>query len=398
MRPLLSVREEETMFYDKKRKRWRGQVYYTDSDGKRHRKMIDKPTRKEALRAEEEIKGMKGLIPEKSLLFKMCAESFLKAEETEIRSSTLIHYEKIVRLHLLPFFGEKKMVKITADDIEEWKRELLKKEYSLQYLKHCFKVLRLVFRYASKKYSISDSVLLRVENFKKDPNAITEKKKLNYWTPSEFRKWYDAIEEAIEKEPDSMALEGTLVLVSIGYFAGLRKGEINALRLSDYKREKDGCYLSVNKAVTQNLRRYGTITADPKTSSSVREVRVGKYLQKILDRHLGFLKRLGVKMEDPYLVYGVGPMPNTTAEVIKDRFEKEAGIHHIRIHDLRHSFVSNLINAGIPIEQIAKVCGHSSTSVTFRIYGHLFPSTQAGMMERMDNYFDGSSVPPKEHH
>ena len=386
------------MYYDRKRKKWRAQVYFTDSYGKRHRKTVDTDTRKEAIRIEEEIKGEKGSIPEKNLLFRDCVSSFLKAEETEIRSSTLVHYEKIARLHLIPYFGDKKMAKITASEIEEWKGELYEKNYSLQYLRHCFKVLRLVFRHGARKFNIPDSVLLGISNFRKDPNAITEKRKLNYWTPAEFRRWSEAIEKAIQKEPDSMALEGTLALVSIGYFAGLRKGEINALRLSDYRKEKDGYYLSVNKAVTQNLKKYGTVTTDPKTASSVREVRVGSHLQKVLDRHLEFLERLGVTIEDPYLVYGVGPMPNTTAEVIKDRFEKEAGIHHIRIHDLRHSFVSNLINAGIPIEQIAKVCGHSSTAVTFRIYGHLFPSTQAGMMERMDKYFDGSSsLPPNEH-
>lgn len=384
------------MYYDRKRKRWRATVYYTDSNGKKHRKFLDKTTRKEAILAEEEGKERKEGFPDRNILFRDCASAYLKAEEMEIRSSTLVHYEKIVRLHLLPFFGDKRMSKITSIEISDWKGELMKKNYSLQYLKHCYKVLHLIFRFASKMYSIPDAPLLAVGNFRKDPNAITTKKKLSYWTPEEFRKWYQAIKAESDKNPDSMVLEGTLVLVSIGYFAGLRKGEINALRLSDYKKERDGYYLSVNKAVTQNLRKYGTVTTDPKTSSSVREVRVSRYLQEILDRHLGFLKRLGVKIEDPYLVYGVGPMPNTTAEKTKDHFEEVAGIHHIRIHDLRHSFVSNLINSGVPIEQIAKVCGHSSTAVTFRIYGHLFPSTQVGMMDRMDDYFrKATSVAPK---
>lgn len=48
------------MYYDRKRKKWRAQVYFTDSYGKRHRKTVDTDTRKEALRIEEEIKGKKG--------------------------------------------------------------------------------------------------------------------------------------------------------------------------------------------------------------------------------------------------------------------------------------------------------------------------------------------------
>lgn len=213
------------MFYDKKRKRWRAQVYYTDANGVRHRKTIDKLTRKEAILAEEEIKERKGGFPDLTILFKDCASAYLKAEETEIRSSTLIHYEKIVRLHLLPFFGEKRMSKITSEEISEWKKGLLEKKYSLQYLKHCYKVLHLIFRYASKMYCISDAPLLMVGNFKKDPNAITKKKKLSYWTPEEFKRWYFAIKEEADKPPDSMALEGTMVLVPSVTLPGLERAK-----------------------------------------------------------------------------------------------------------------------------------------------------------------------------
>jgi len=60
-------------------------------------------------------------------------------------------------------------------------------------------------------------------------------------------------------------------------------------------------------------------------------------------------------------------------------------VRHIRIHDLRHSFVSNLIGAGVPIETIAKASGHASTGVTFRTYGHLLPPSQSEMAQRLAN-------------
>ena len=150
------------MYYDRKRKRWRATVYYTDSNGKKHRKFLDKTTRKEAILAEEEGKERKEGFPDRNILFRDCASAYLKAEEMEIRSSTLVHYEKIVRLHLLPFFGDKRMSKITSIEISDWKGELMKKNYSLQYLKHCYKVLHLIFRFASKMYSIPDAPLLAV--------------------------------------------------------------------------------------------------------------------------------------------------------------------------------------------------------------------------------------------
>ena len=385
------------MYYDRKRKKYRAQVYFVDSDGKRHRKYLDCSTKREALLKEEEYKLKRGSLPAEEATFQAVLDDYLERSKTCLRASSLAHYARIARLHLTPTFGEKKISKITFKDIDDWKNDLTSAGYSLQYRKHCYKVLKLVFRHAFAFYSLSNPAIERSKNFRPDPNAQTKKKEIQYWTPEEFSLWLKSVEEAQEKEPDNIVLEATKVLVSIGYYAGLRKGEINALRVSDYKDRDGSKYLSVTKSIAQNLTGYGTITTNPKTSSSVREVFVDRFLAKILDGHIEFLKRIGYLDPDPYLVYGVGPLPNTTLEVTKEKFEKIAGIRHIRVHDLRHSFVSNLINAGVPIEMISKVCGHASTEVTFHTYGHLFPSSQEEMANRLDSYLSKSieKLPPK---
>ena len=61
---------------------------------------------------------------------------------------------------------------------------------------------------------------------------------------------------------------------------------------------------------------------------------------------------------------------------------KAAGVKQIRIHDLRHSHVSLLINQGFSAFEIGKRVGHSSEKVTYR-YAHLFPSKQAEMANRL---------------
>ncbi len=62
---------------------------------------------------------------------------------------------------------------------------------------------------------------------------------------------------------------------------------------------------------------------------------------------------------------------------------KETGVKKIRIHDLRHSHISLLIEMGFSAVAIADRVGHESIDITYR-YAHLFPSTQDAMVEKLD--------------
>ena len=66
-----------------------------------------------------------------------------------------------------------------------------------------------------------------------------------------------------------------------------------------------------------------------------------------------------------------------------DRGVKLSGVKRIRIHDLRHSHVSLLINMGFTVLAIADRMGHESIDITYR-YAHLFPSEQTQMAEQLD--------------
>jgi integrase len=66
-----------------------------------------------------------------------------------------------------------------------------------------------------------------------------------------------------------------------------------------------------------------------------------------------------------------------------ERGSKLAGVKKIRIHDLRHSHVSHLIELGFSAVAIADRVGHESIDITYR-YAHLFPSTQIEMANKLD--------------
>lgn len=67
-----------------------------------------------------------------------------------------------------------------------------------------------------------------------------------------------------------------------------------------------------------------------------------------------------------------------------DRGAKKSGVKRIRIHDLRHSHISLLIEMGFSAVAIADRVGHESIDITYR-YAHLFPSTQNEMADRLSN-------------
>ena len=66
-----------------------------------------------------------------------------------------------------------------------------------------------------------------------------------------------------------------------------------------------------------------------------------------------------------------------------DRGSKEAGVKRIRIHDLRHSHISLLIDMGFSAVAIADRVGHESIEITYR-YAHLFPSKQVEMAKKLE--------------
>lgn len=71
-----------------------------------------------------------------------------------------------------------------------------------------------------------------------------------------------------------------------------------------------------------------------------------------------------------------------------DRGAKVAGVKRIRIHDLRHSHISLLIDMGFSAVAIANRVGHKSVEITYR-YAHLFPSKQKEMASKLNDMNKG---------
>lgn len=119
------------------------------------------------------------------------------------------------------------------------------------------------------------------------------------------------------------------------------------------------------------------IITTPKTPKSNRVIQMPQFL---CDELQDYLKQLyGVEPDSRMF-----PISKSYLHREMDRGCKQTGVKRIRIHDLRHSHISLLIDMGFTALAIAERVGHESIDITYR-YAHLFPTRQVEMADKLDS-------------
>ena len=183
-----------------------------------------------------------------------------------------------------------------------------------------------------------------------------------FWIKEEYLKFADSM---MDKPMSFYAFE-------ILYWCGIREGELLALTPEDLNFEKST--LRVNKSY-QRLSGKDVVT-EPKTPKSIRTISMPDFLCEELQEYIETL--YGVKPTDRMF-----PVTKSYLHVEMTRGSKAQGVKRIRIHDLRHSHVSLLIEMGFSAVAIADRVGHESIDITYR-YAHLFPTKQKEIATKLN--------------
>lgn len=297
------------------------------------------------------------------------------------KRSSYVNSSYSVMKYLYGAFGKKHVEELEQKDFDLWRdclesMHLVKGNTIIHYMKELFTYIEdyhgIICKYAKRILPIHyDREVFEDEE---DFEGKREKERVVYS--------FDQCVELIRTMDEPMVKTILVVLV----FLGLRSGEVRGLKWKDIDFEKNR--LTVHRTVCSQLQLGRPRASSPKTKTSLRMMYLPKVVRQSLEE---WKKRTPFPEGDHYLFYSIrhtdGHYP-ISSQTIKRRIDEGARLLHypqIDIHELRHSFATNLFESKqAGIKDISLTLGHSSTKVTEEVYIHIKEHEREKVAEIVD--------------
>ena len=316
---------------------------------------------------------------EKAPSFDTYADRWLKDyARIECKTSTADGYEGVLGQYLRPRFGKKRLDEIKRDDVKALINDLIGEDLSRNTIRNTLCVIRGLLSYAIEEGLLESNPAARLGRFTR--SAKTAEAKGIALTTKEVQQFLKAAREICpEYYP--------LFLMAVR--AGLRRGELVAVQWGDLQLGEDADHSDRFILVQHNyVRREHTTTK----SKKARRVDLSRELRRVLvelrDKRLLEAYLEGKNNISDELVFrspeGVILDPDNLYHRFFLPVLAKAGIRKIRLHDLRHTFGSLLLQNGASIVYVKEQTGHSSIQVTVDTYGHLIPGANVSFVDRLD--------------
>jgi len=262
------------------------------------------------------------------------------------KPSTLRGYEQALRAYVLPEIGAAKLQELRRQDIQLLADELARSDIRPATVRNALLPLRAICRRALARGDIQVNPTTAIEI------PAVRSIRMRIATPAEA-------ELLIQAAP-----EQDRVLWATAFYAGLRRGELQALRWADVDLAEGVLRIERSWDV-----KAGAI--DPKSIAGRRKVPIAAVLRDLLVEH---------RMSIPDgLVFGRPdgrPFSTSAVSLRAKQAWKAAGLRPITLHECRHTFASLMIAAGVNPKALQTFMGHASITVTLDRYGHLFPGSE----------------------
>lgn len=274
--------------------------------------------------------------------------TYISTLPNQNKESVIYDKRNTFELYILPKFKNLTIDKLTKEELYRWQDDLwsTKNPRNNEYYS---------YQYLSKTRTYFNSFLSWVENRYNYPNHFktipipknrTSKTEMQIWTKEEFEQFIAVVDNPMYK---------TLFIML--FYTGRRKGEVLALTTEDIKSDR----ISFNKTVTRKTLDDSPYKITSTKNEKKQSTLICKPLKKALQEYEGGY---------PFYFGGDRPLPdNSVTRVFQDYVEK-AKVKRIRMHDLRHSFVSRCISLGAPLTVVAELIGDTLEQV-YRTYAHL---------------------------
>ena len=357
-------------YKDEKTGKWFAKFYYTNWQGiKKQKWKRGFATKKEALGFERDFLEKQSANPD--ITFQNLYEIYMEDMTARLKQSTLLTKKTVLQTHILPFFGNKPINEIKASDVRRWQAKLMSSpnNYSQTYLKKINTELNSIINYAKRFYDLNTNPCGKAGTIGK-----AKAEEMHYWTYDE----YIAFREGVKDKSLSY------ICFEVLYWTGMREGELLALSPADI--DLDNKTISINRTY-QRIEGKDVFTS-PKTRKSKRKIPIPDFLCQELSDYIQSRYMLDA---DERLF----PVTKSYLSHEMIRGCKNTGVKKIRIHDIRHSHASLLINQGCDALMLADRLGHEKVSTTLNTYSHLFPHKQQELVHSLESLQATDSPTPE---
>lgn len=273
------------------------------------------------------------------------AERYFLVHADRLRARTVVGYrENYARW--APYLAPGLQLHAITSDAIALGMNAIAKAVSAHTANNAFRFLRIVLNYAGRESWITQHPHKRVKLLK------TVAKPATWWSPEEVRKVLDTA------KADTLHPRDAVLVFALGLYLGLRRGEMDRLRWEDLTTDGDRPVACVRSTAN-----------NPTKSGKTRYVPICRELREILNplrQPSGYVLRPENSAKGKWLY-------RFEFDQLFDRIVRNAGVRRIRVHDMRHTWVSIMLGKGISLFKVSRWLGHADIRVTQEVYAHLAP-------------------------
>ncbi len=341
-------------YKDEKTGTWYCKFYYTDWQGNKKQKL------KRGFKLQREAKDWERQFLEQfaknpDIIFSTLYKKYIESLTPRVRESTLESRKSTIETHILPYFKNLVISQITTADVLKWQNIILEKKFSSSYTHLINRCLRTIFNYAVEYHGLQKNPCTK-------PIGSPKRQKIAFWTPEEYKRFIEYYKDDIQY----------FTIFELLYYTGMRIGEALALTLKDI--DLQNCIISITKTYYRTGEKE--LINPPKTESSERDIAIPQFLADEIQEYITHLYALS----DNERLF---PMASTSIRFKLTEGAENTGVKRIRVHDLRHSHASMLINLGANPLLVSKRLGHENPEITLKTYSHLFPSVESDIVNKI---------------
>lgn len=266
-----------------------------------------------------------------------------------VKEQTRKSYESVIRLHIIPNLGNKKVASLTTSVVQKFYNKLLSEGKSGSLVRDAHLILHQAMDVAVKENLIAKNPTSGAKTPKVEykPKNILNKTQLEMFMEAikEDELWYDFFYTEIT--------------------TGLRRGELCGLKWCDFN-ETTG-QLNVVRTVTTH--KGGRLkTGETKTQKGTRTIYLPPSTAKLLSERKN---KVSSEWIFPNFYDNSKPINPSTAYLKLKAILKNAGLPIIRFHDLRHTFATHALSNGVDARTLSGILGHTNASFTLDTYTHV---------------------------